>query len=199
MAALAVSASLHFLALSPWGPIYFPRVEKQKKEIEVTYVLEKPMIKAEKILKNLPDNYKLEQKKLKIKKKEASAENEKTAPIKERAKQAPAQKNTQEYIEAENLEEYISYYKLLREKIKKEIDRRYARGGKEGTVHVVFTLLQNGVLKKIVIDEARSAKSARLKKITVKSVKSASPFPAFPEALDRKELIFSIAIIFKKK
>jgi len=197
ISALLLSASLHFVLFASGGFFNLPKDNRPETQIEVTYVVTEPLNdKNEKILQSLPKKYDLKRAETKLKKsppqKSASAEarevTENEAALLEKSQQ----------IEAENLEEYIAYYKLLREKIKTNVNRYYARASEEGEVYVVFSLGRDGTLKKILIDEARSAPSRFLKDVALKSVKNASPFPAFPGKLKRDELIFSIAIIFKK-
>ncbi|MBN1354317.1 MAG: energy transducer TonB [Candidatus Omnitrophica bacterium] len=200
-ATFAISLSIHFLAFSPWGLFHFhPFKQNAEKKIEVYYVLEERLKKStNETARNIPQEYNLERKKLQQKKNEAPAKSEKPVTSNKTPEKTLPEEKKQPYVEVENLKEYISYYELLREKIKAAAPIHYTRLSEQGSVNAIFVLHRNGNIKELRIDETESAQSGYLREIAVKSIKSAAPFPPFPEALKKDELTFSIAIIFKKE
>jgi len=191
-----VSISAHFVGFSAWGYLHMATPQKPEPEIEITYIFEEeePKTEAEQIIERLPDNYDLEKKEMKPPSQDRKAEQSKTESLAEFAEK-------EEYLDAEELEkleEYIAYYELIREKIKKRVTRFYRNTAEEGRVDAIFALARTGALKTIALGPG-SARNARLQKLAIKSVKSASPFPHFPAALSRDELTFSISIIFEKR
>ena len=181
--AVLVSASLHILALAPWNALHLKKSEDIKPIIEVTYILEKlkePPSK-DKVIKNLPEKYD-------IKKKEVVE------------RKPPDTK--EQYVEAkeiEKLDEYIAYHELVREKIKKRVIRYYKRAAEEGRVDAMFTLNRYGALKALDVAGVGSENNQYLIDAAERSIRSAAPFPPFPEALKIEELTFAVGIIFKRE
>ncbi|MFH1305808.1 MAG: hypothetical protein ABIH74_05365 [Candidatus Omnitrophota bacterium] len=196
--ALVVSLSLHMFFFSAGGFLAPAPHEQKTPQVEVTYMLpEDPLRKmSEKIIERIPDRYDLPKKETKPPENKARETAKTTAPD-DNALTATEKKYIREKALAE-LQEYIAYYELLREKIKARVKDNYEGYADQGTVDAVFTLAQNGILKKLNIDDIRSSKNVRLRKIALASVREAAPFPPFPQALKRSELSFSLAIIFKK-
>jgi|GEM_PF-1946188 len=195
--ALIISVSIHALAISAGG--FFserPPAEKER-EIEVAYLI--PEIPEdeinEKIIENLPKEYDLEEKAPQQGKPEKKIAEEGLV----KAEGELVQEQYIEEKELERLEEYIQYYELIREKIKKLIARNYIASRKEGAVEVAFTLDKRGILKNLAVDEPNSAGCAALRETALKSIRQCSPFPPPPETLGKKDIVFSLAIIFKKK
>ena len=179
--AFAISFILHLFAISAGRFFHTKSFNNENHKIEITYLA--PEISQDKIqeriIQNLPQKYDLEKKDL----------------------QQVVEKGEQ-YLSEEELkafEEYIQYYELIRESIKKYVSKNYTRFREEGIIEVAFTLNKNGILKNLAVDTSKSIKSPRLKTIALKSMKEASPFPPFPDSLEKKELAFAIAIIFKKE
>lgn len=181
--ALAVSVSIHLLALSPWNALRFPGPVEEEDQIEVTYILEEVSEEAfEEEIKTLPQKYDLEEKAIE--------------EPREREEEEPAEEYLEEE-ELEKLEEYISYYELVREKIKQYVTRYYRDRQKKGSVVIAFKAAKTGRLLAVSINE--SSQSPYLDRLALRAVKSSAPFPPFPEALRKDELTFTISIIFKKE
>ncbi len=95
--------------------------------------------------------------------------------------------------------EYKSYYGLIREKIRKYAYYNYKKL-LEGEVFMNFSLSSNGKIMDIDIDEQKSTEHLYLRKIAIKSIKSAAPFPEFPPKLQKyKKLSFNVIISFELK
>jgi len=91
---------------------------------------------------------------------------------------------------------YLSYYQRVREKIRLCAYRNYTHP-EEGEICLSFCISSDGNLKKINLQEERSAQSEYLKKIALKSIQDASPFPVFPKDLEFPELFFNVIISFE--
>jgi len=198
--ALVVSLSVHSIFLSAGKFFSNKTLESKENKVEITYLLTETVREKipERIIENLPEKYDLEKKKT-----EEKNQPKKDTPdevIKESAHEAPAEKVA--YLEEEalkQLENYIQYYELIRERIKKHVAAKYRDSRSEGSVDVTFVVNRRGELEKLQLDQKNSTKDPRLVKTALKSIKDASPFPVFPESLDKQELVFSIAIVFKKE
>lgn len=192
--ALAISFSLHLLLLSPWNALHFSRIEDREDQIEVTYILnELDKEEIDEIIENIPENYGLEKEEL------TESPGEKPPAPSETPQDAPVEKN--QYVEEEDVKElegYIAYYELIRQKIKGRVTALYKRAGEEGRVGVAFILNRRGVIKKFEIDDIRGSDKRYLEKIARQAVKSAAPFPPFPDELQKPELTFTVAIIFTR-
>jgi TonB family protein len=91
---------------------------------------------------------------------------------------------------------YIGYYQIVREKIKRAAYQNYT--GKEiGEVTVSFVISNSGYLKELRLIEDKSSLSLYLREVALKSIKDASPFPVFPNALAYPQLSFNVAITFQ--
>ncbi len=98
--------------------------------------------------------------------------------------------------ELKNNPAYMDYYKLIREKIRKNAYYYYNTNSK-GEISVHFSLNSNGQVDSLMLNDA-STLSRNLKDIAVKSVRNAAPFPPFPPELqDYSRLSFNISIYFK--
>lgn len=91
---------------------------------------------------------------------------------------------------------YISYYQIVREKIKRAAYSNYT-STEVGEVTVSFVVSDNGYLKDMRMVEEKSSASPYLREIAIRSIKDASPFPAFPRELDYLQLSFNLAITFE--
>lgn len=195
--ALAISFSAHLLLFSSGGLFHIFNInnidKNPNKEIEVTYIIQKP---EERVMQNLPQKYDIPERKTEVPlRKEVNVAKKQTLPISEE----PAAESISEISDIEHLEEYISYYQLIREKVKKRVKSNYTKSSEEGIAYLVFSLMGNGDLKNLEIDDSRSSKSEYLRKTALKSLKEASPFPPFPRSIKKREITFSIAVIFKKE
>ena len=91
---------------------------------------------------------------------------------------------------------YMDYYKLIREKIRKNAYYYYNTNSR-GEVLVHFVIASNGLVDSLHLKDA-STLSRTLQNIAVKSVRDAAPFPPFPPELrDYSRLSFNISIYFK--
>ena len=196
--AIIISFSLHMLALSPKQGFHFARPHEIKREIEVTYILEdvRETTEMEKRIESVPERYDVEKKKTQVKSEDASPQ---AAQVEKVTRLDTPQPEVTEHIAIENLEDYISYYELIREAIRAHVDRYYTYPEEEGEVHVIFRVTSRGQLIKASINKVKSVSSDALQRIALQSVHAAAPFPPFPQALDKKELTFTILIIFKKE
>jgi TonB family protein len=96
----------------------------------------------------------------------------------------------------EKLSAYMDYYRLIREKIRRNA-YRYYNTQESGEVFLRFTVLKDGRLESIYLDE-ESVRSNFLREIALRSIKEAAPFPSFPEELKNyHQLQFNISIYFK--
>lgn len=91
---------------------------------------------------------------------------------------------------------YMNYYRMIREKIRKNA-YNYYDSKKNGEIFLSFIINSNGTLENLSLDN-KSAENVFLQRIAVKSVEEASPFPSFPEELKNyTRLHFNISIYFK--
>lgn len=88
---------------------------------------------------------------------------------------------------------YINYYQIVREKIRRAASLNYSRS-EEGEVCLSFIILNDGLLKDARLIEEKSSPSPYLRETALKSVKEASPFPAFPGGLAYPQLSFNVII-----
>ena len=165
----------------------------------MTYILEELLDQevVERIVRNMPKEYSLEEKRTKLRKEESREEKSDLAASQLKEEESVLVKQP-EVVEIESLEEYIFYYELIRQAIRRNIDRYYTRPTQEGEIHVIFGIEKNGSLKKISINKVKSSRSKLLERIALKSVRAASPFPPFPEVLRKDELTFTVSIVFTK-
>ncbi|MFH1594205.1 MAG: TonB C-terminal domain-containing protein [Candidatus Omnitrophota bacterium] len=198
-AALTISISIHFLALSSWDIFDFSNFMSKrdaKPEIEITYFVKK--IADEKVASSLPKKYDVEEKMMTAKRQVIAPKEKAPEAAKPEKREVPVNEDLQN-IDSDKLEDYISYYKLLRERIKKKVSSFYADSSIQGVAYVVFRLNRYGILTKVDVDELKSSEIEYLKETALKSVRAASPLPPFPDTINKEELIFSLAIIFKKE
>jgi TonB family protein len=91
---------------------------------------------------------------------------------------------------------YISYYQVVREKIKRAAYQIYS-GTEEGEATISFIVSSDGYLQDLKLLEEKSSSSEYILEIALRSVKDASPFPAFPRELDYPQLSFNLTITFE--
>lgn len=95
--------------------------------------------------------------------------------------------------------EYKSYYRLIRERIRKLAYYNYNKL-EEGEIVVTFSLTQEGELINAKINDDRSNKNDYLRQTALRSIIEAAPYPRFPEKLrNNKKLSFNVAICFELK
>jgi TonB family protein len=91
---------------------------------------------------------------------------------------------------------YISYYQIVREKIRRSAYQNYTHN-EIGEVYLSFIISNDGYVRDIRLIEAKTRANDYLKKIALRSVRDASPFPNFPKELDYPQLSFNIVISFE--
>lgn len=91
---------------------------------------------------------------------------------------------------------YISYYQIVREKIRRCAYQNYTSQD-TGEVYISFVIAADGNLTNAKVIDEKSSPNTYLKEIAVKSLESASAFPAFPKDLDYPELTFNVIISFE--
>jgi len=92
--------------------------------------------------------------------------------------------------------DYMDYYRSIRQTIRANAYRYYTMDV-SGTVVLTFSIAKNGKLKSYTVDKEHSTGHKDLISITIRSLKEATPFPVFPEALDSSELPFNLTVHFK--
>ncbi len=92
---------------------------------------------------------------------------------------------------------FIDYYKAIREEIKRTARTIRPDFFNPGQVSLTFKLTCNGNLVRTKIIDEISSRDKLLREIALKSISRASPFPPFPEELDRIEIDFTITISFQ--
>lgn len=88
------------------------------------------------------------------------------------------------------------YHLKVREKIKAMLEKNGKRFTREGEVYVKFVISKVGTLKDLVLYKDSGKEMRSLEAIAIKSVKEASPFPAFDAEIEETELSFKIPIRF---
>lgn len=91
---------------------------------------------------------------------------------------------------------YVSYYQFVREKIRRAAYQNYSRS-ETGEIYIAFVISSSGVLKDVRLVEEKSSPKYYLKETALRSVRDASPFPAFPKDLDYPQLSFNVIISFE--
>jgi TonB family protein len=91
---------------------------------------------------------------------------------------------------------YINYYQTVREKIRRCAYQNYSRSD-TGQVYLTFIIISDGNLGDVRINDEKTEANLYLKQIALKSIKDASPFPAFPKELDYPQLTFNVIISFE--
>jgi len=91
---------------------------------------------------------------------------------------------------------YLDYYKEVRSRIRERAYSNYQQLD-SGEVYLSFIVEASGELKRIKIIEERTKANQYLRRVSMQSVKEASPFPSFPENLKYPELSFNVVISFE--
>jgi TonB family protein len=96
---------------------------------------------------------------------------------------------------------YISYYRAVREKIRKHADRNYPRNRNlgQGEILLNFLVTAKGNLLNMQIVDKESTKDALLRNIALDSVEDAGPFPPFPKGMNQYQINFNIIISFEDR
>ena len=91
---------------------------------------------------------------------------------------------------------YINYYQVVREKIRRAAYHNYSYA-EVGEVYLFFVVSSDGSLEGAQLIEEKSSSSPYLKKIALRSIQEASPFPRFPKELGFSQLSFNVVISFQ--
>ena len=91
---------------------------------------------------------------------------------------------------------YTKYYQDIRSRIRERAYQNYEQFD-AGEVYVTFIIQGDGGLKDIKIIEERTNANQYLRRISIRSVQQASPFPSFPKELKYPELSFNVVISFE--
>lgn len=91
---------------------------------------------------------------------------------------------------------YLDYYKEVRSRIRERAYVNYKQFD-SGEVYLTFIVEADGELKRIKIIEERTKANQYLRRVSMQSVKEASPFSPFPEDLKYPELSFNVVISFE--
>lgn len=202
---LSISLFVHFLILTGSGPFFQTKTPNKKhtvtKEIKITpEKIEKIKAMPKELIKNvhqpkaLPYVEKvmdklIEKRKLSTLKKPHFLERGLKEII---LSEAPQDKNLKENPA------YMEYYRLVREKVRASTFHNYD-SNRQGEIFASFMVLKDGTLKNIEVNP-KAAASKTLRKIALKSIKNAAPFPAFPQELKSYHYLrFVIPIYFKNK
>ncbi len=98
--------------------------------------------------------------------------------------------------EKSNNPSYISYYQIVREKIKRCAYQNYTRT-EMGEVYLTFVITNQGYVSQERMVPEKSVPSRYLQETALRSVRDASPFPAFPKELDYPQLTFNVVVSFE--
>ncbi|MBM3252682.1 MAG: TonB family protein [Candidatus Omnitrophica bacterium] len=90
---------------------------------------------------------------------------------------------------------YQNYYKSIRELIRRSV--KYPKRQIEGDIYVNFILLKNGQLMDVLVLDEESTNSSILKEAALRGIKEATPFPPFPDSVQKKSLNLSVIISFR--
>jgi hypothetical protein len=91
---------------------------------------------------------------------------------------------------------YAAYNEMVRDRIKEKVYANYDRM-ESGSVYLTFLLDEHGVLKVAKIISEKTDASAHLQGISMRSLREASPFPAFLKGMDLTEYSFNIEIQYQ--
>jgi protein TonB len=205
--AFTISIIFHIFILLPWpGIIPFRESLKKKAKTEIS-----PPIIYYKISQKINRiNSSSEAKKIKVKKQKLPNKEKKYVKKDRKVLKKINKKVLPSYIEekkgivslSKDLEKekipkaILSYYRAVREEIKKSAIANKPFGGGRGEVTVIFEVLSDGSLSDINLDQSRSVSNRILKKAALRSIKLASPFPPFPKEIGTDNITFSITIEF---
>lgn len=207
---LILSTFIHLTFLYPWSFLEVtPSAKITFQKLELTYFkvgeTEDVLVKdikpitsiKEKSEKEDTKTKRLEKIKIDLKRDaESKIEEEKTKEEKPEIAKVPQRETDAKESDSEDETLRDSYYLEVREKIKAALEKNGRRFMKEGDVYVRFIVKRDGTLKDLILYK-KSGKNMRvLEEIAIKSIKEASPFPAFDESMKEAELPFDLPIRF---
>ncbi len=91
---------------------------------------------------------------------------------------------------------YAAYNEMVRERIKEKVYANYDRM-ERGSVYLTFLLDEHGVLEAARIISEKTNASEHLREISIRSLREASPFPAFLKGMNLIEYPFNIEIQYQ--
>ncbi|MBL7068669.1 MAG: hypothetical protein ISS34_02275 [Candidatus Omnitrophica bacterium] len=118
----------------------------------------------------------------------------KEEPLEERVTKVAARPSREKAVDTKKMSRE-RYYKFIRYKVLKTARENYPRSGISGDVYISFNVDSDGNL--VGSPKIMAAADNSLKSLAIKSVKDASPFPAFPKAISGPVETFSIVISYK--
>jgi outer membrane biosynthesis protein TonB len=96
-----------------------------------------------------------------------------------------------------NNHSYLDYYQLVREKIRRSAYQNYSRT-EIGEVYISFLISSDGQVQEMRLIEDRTRANQYLRDTAERSIRDASPFPAFPKELSGyPQLSFNVIISFE--
>lgn len=207
---LLVSFLGHILIFFPWSGFDIRSHRRDFKDIEISYfqIKDKPQ---EEIKINRPppaeENNKEETFQPKIaEKKQLPPAEKKEAPIelKKEESQAPVltreeQMVARDFASLSREPAFLDYYRAIREKIKVSAHRHKPAFFNPGEVYVFFVLDKQGELRRLKVIDSKSSPDSALRDAAIISVEDASPFPLFPQGINREQISFNIIISFEVK
>jgi hypothetical protein len=91
---------------------------------------------------------------------------------------------------------YAAYNEMVRDRIKEKVYENYDKM-ESGTVYLTFLLDDRGVLRDAKIIPEKTDASEHLQEIAIRSLRQASPFPAFLRGMNLSEYPFNIEIQYQ--
>ncbi len=92
---------------------------------------------------------------------------------------------------------YLDYYQLVREKIRRSAYQNYSRT-EIGEVYISFLISSDGQILEMRLIEDKTRANQYLRDTAMRSIRDASPFPAFPKELSGyPQLSFNVIISFE--
>jgi len=201
--ALIISLCSHFLLLFPWPSFNRRLSPKSLPEIEISYFeirenSSEEINQAKIVTAKESENQELPQEKVIVEEKR-----EEIPQVEKEEKRLPPSLTKEEEMSARDFASlskepvFLNYYRAIREKIKISANRNKPAFFRPGEVCIFFVLDKKGELRRLKIIEAKSSPDPHLRQTSLISMEEASPFPPFPEGLNREQIAFSIIIAFE--
>jgi len=200
---LLISVTCHFLLVFSAMPLKLLNTDDTNKTLEVNYYKFKTVpFKQQEIRR--PSATKARKVSPARKKAKPLPKREAATKIQQvKIKKTPAEKVTVSAQtlsnELKNEPSYLNYFHSVREKIKTVARRNCPGYFRNSEVFLSFVVLSNGRVKDVAVIRDRSTSGNRLKNIAIKAVRTASPFPDFPEDINLPELNFQLVISFQNQ
>ncbi|MCX5657611.1 MAG: TonB family protein [Candidatus Omnitrophica bacterium] len=206
---LLISFLGHILIFFPWSGLDIRSDRKDFKDIEINYFQIKQAPQEEikisnPIVATKSDKEEIGQSKVPEKKESPPAEKKEVSlgTKKEEKKQAPAltreeQMVARDFASLSKEPVFLDYYRAIREKIKISAHRHKPAFFNPGEVYIFFILDKQGELRRLKVIDSKSDPNTVLREAAMRSVEDASPFPLFPQGLNREQISFNIIIAFE--